>query len=54
MEENGAVYKVWLEEDDSIEAKMKLIDEAQVAGVAGWKLGLEKQSIWNVIVKYVN
>ncbi|KSV59430.1 glycosyl hydrolase family 18 protein [Acetivibrio ethanolgignens] len=54
VEENGAVYKVWLEEDDSIEAKMKLIDEAQVAGVAGWKLGLEKQSIWNVIVKYVN
>lgn len=54
VEEDGAVYKVWLEEDDSIEAKMKLIDEASVAGVAGWKLGLEKQSIWNVIVKYVN
>lgn len=54
VEEDGAVYKVWLEEDESIEAKMKLIDEAQVAGVAGWKLGLEKQSVWNVIVKYVN
>lgn len=54
VEEDGALYKVWLEEDDSIEAKMKLIDEAGVAGVAGWKLGLEKQSIWNIIVKYVN
>lgn len=54
LEEDGAVYKVWLEEDESIEEKMKLIDEAQVAGVAGWKLGLEKASVWNVIVKYVN
>lgn len=54
VEEDGAVYKVWLEEDESIEAKMKQIDEAGVAGVAGWKLGLEKPSIWNVIVKYVN
>lgn len=54
LEEDGAVYKVWLEEDESIEAKMKLIDEAKAGGVAGWKLGLEKQSVWNVIVKYIN
>ena len=38
----------------SIEAKMELINEAGVAGVAGWKLGLEKSSVWNIIVKYVN
>jgi spore germination protein YaaH len=33
---------------------MKLIDENKVAGVAGWKLGLEKESVWEVIIKYVN
>lgn len=54
VEEGGAVYKVWLEDDASIEAKMKLIDAAQVGGVAGWKLGLEKQSVWTVIMKYIN
>lgn len=54
FEKDGAVYKMWLEEDESIEEKMKLIDKAKVAGVAGWKLGLEKPSVWNVIVKYVN
>lgn len=53
-EEAGAVYKMWLEEEKSIEEKMKLVDKAKVAGVAGWKLSLEKASIWNVIVKYIN
>jgi len=51
---DGATYKMWLEEEESIEAKMKLIDQASVAGVASWKLGLEKASIWDIIIKYVN
>jgi len=50
----GATYKMWLEEEESIEAKMKLIDQSSVAGVASWKLGLEKDSIWDIIIKYVN
>jgi spore germination protein YaaH len=53
-ESDGATYKMWLEEEESIEAKMKLIDQADVAGVASWKLGLEKEDIWNVIMKYIN
>ncbi len=53
-EKNGAKYKIWLEEEESIEAKMKLIYEADLAGVASWRLGFEKPSIWNVIQKYVN
>ena len=51
---DGATYKMWLEEETSIEAKMKLINAADVAGVSSWKLGLEKESIWDVIIKYVN
>lgn len=54
FEENGAIFKMWLEEDNSIEERMKLVDKAKVAGIASWKLGLEKPSVWNVIVKYVN
>lgn len=50
---DGATYKMWLEDDKSIEAKMKVIYEAEVAGVAAWKLGLEKESIWNVITPYL-
>ncbi|MGB8454844.1 MAG: glycosyl hydrolase family 18 protein [Anaerocolumna sp.] len=53
-EKDGATYKIWLEEEDSIEAKLKLIDQADAAGIACWKLGLEKESIWDVINKYIN
>ncbi|QHQ60083.1 glycosyl hydrolase family 18 [Anaerocolumna sedimenticola] len=50
---DGATYKIWLEEEDSIEAKLKLINKAGVAGIACWKLGLEKESIWEIINKYL-
>lgn len=52
------LYKIWLEEDKSIEEKLKVIfadhKQGKVAGVASWKLGLEKSDIWNIILKYVN
>jgi len=43
---------MWLEEDTSIEEKLKVIYEADVAGIAAWKLGLEKESIWNIVTRY--
>lgn len=51
---DGDTYKIWLEEEKSIEVKMKQIDQAGVAGIASWKLGLENESVWDVIIKYVN
>ncbi len=53
-EKDGATYKIWLEEEDSMEMKLKAIDQAGIAGIAGWKLGLEKESIWDVIIQYIN
>ncbi|HPU63218.1 MAG TPA: glycosyl hydrolase family 18 protein [Mobilitalea sp.] len=53
-EKDGAVYKMWLEDEKSIEEKMKLIYEADLAGVGAWKLGLEKEEVWNVIIRYMN
>lgn len=53
-QKGDAIYKVWLEEDESLERKLKLISEANLAGVASWRLGFEKASVWNVIQKYVN
>lgn len=51
---DGATFKMWQEEEKSIEEKMKVIHDADTAGFAAWKLGLEKESIWNVIVRYIN
>ncbi len=54
FEKDDAIYRMWQEEDKSIEEKMKVIYNADVAGVAAWKLGLERESIWNVITRYLN
>lgn len=48
----NATRQIWFEEEKSIEAKMQVIQENNVAGVASWKLGLEKSSVWPVISKY--
>lgn len=44
-----AKYRIWLENENSIEVKVSLMQEAGVAGVAAWKLGDEKVGIWEVI-----
>lgn len=51
---DGATYRIWQEEERSIEVKMKAIYDADVAGVAIWKLGLERPSVWDVMIKYIN
>lgn len=53
-EKDGATYKIWLEEERSIEEKLKLMKEHNLAGVAAWKLGFQRSSIWDVILKYTN
>lgn len=47
-------YKIWMEDEKSIEAKLKLMKENKLAGTAAWALGQEKKSIWELILKYVN
>lgn len=52
--ENEVTYKMWVEDEKSIEEKLKVMKENGLAGVSAWKLGLEKNSIWDTILKYVN
>jgi spore germination protein YaaH len=53
-EADGNTYKVWLEEEESIEQKAALIREYNLAGISAWKLGFERQDIWDIILRYVN
>lgn len=48
----SSTRQIWFEEEKSVEAKMQVIQEENVAGVACWKLGLEKTTVWSVISKY--
>lgn len=54
LEYEGSIYRMWMEEERSIEEKLKLIKEYELAGVASWRLGYERAAIWDVILRYVN
>ncbi len=49
----GVVYKMWLEDQTSLELKMKEVSDRQTAGYAFWKLGLEDSAVWDMIIKYM-
>ena len=50
--ENG-IEKIWLEDEESLEAKMQLVEKYELAGSAAWKLGFERADVWAVISKYL-
>jgi spore germination protein YaaH len=50
--DNTVTYKVWLEDERSIQQKIDLAIKYDLAGIAGWKRGLEKESLWDIIYKY--
>ena len=52
-EQNGATYKMWLEEEESIKAKFALMKEYNLAGAAYWQKDFEKASIWDVIAEEI-
>ena len=51
---DGGTYKIWLEDSQSLEEKLKLIQKNELAGVAEWRLGWENSEIWDLILQYVN
>lgn len=48
-ESETATEYLWMEEEKSLGLKMDLIRKYDLAGTAGWKLGLESPEIWDVI-----
>lgn len=53
IQEGDVFYQVWLEDEESIEAKLNIMQKYNIGGVAAWKLGFEKESIWDVIGVYL-
>ncbi len=51
--EGSAFYQVWLEDEQSIEAKLNIMQKYEIGGVAAWRLGFEKASIWGIIRGYL-
>ena len=49
FEKEGCSYQIWIEDSQSIAAKVQLVPKYNLAGVAAWKLGFENSGIWQVI-----
>ena len=47
-------YKVWIEDLSSLEEKLILMKNLDLAGVASWRLGFDNSRVWELILKYVN
>lgn len=54
IQKGDTLYQVWLEDEESIEAKLSIMQNYNIAGAAAWKLGFEKAKIWDVIGAYLN
>lgn len=53
VETSDARYTIWMEDEQSMEEKLKVLQSADLAGVAEWKLGFECADVWSLISKYI-
>ena len=53
VETSDARYTIWMEDEQSMEEKLKVIQSAGLAGVAEWKLGFECADVWSLISEYI-
>ena len=46
--------QIWIEDIDSLKAKVSLIKENNLAGVASWQKGMESDEVWSMLKKELN
>ncbi len=47
--EDDIVYKIWVEDENSINLKSSLVQKYNLAGVSSWSKNFEVDGIWNVL-----
>lgn len=52
-EVNGIRYKVWLEDAQSLDLKLQVMKDLNLAGAAFWKAGMETADVWDTISSYL-
>ena len=52
-EKDGVTYKIWLEDAQSLEQKLQVVQDQNLAGGAFWKSGMETADVWDVIGEYL-
>ena len=52
-EADGVTYKIWLEDAQSLELKLRVMKDLNLAGAAFWKAGMETADVWDTISSYL-
>lgn len=47
--EDGNKKQIWIEDEDSLKAKISLITENNLAGVGSWQKGMEPDYVWGML-----
>lgn len=50
--ENNTTYRIWIEDEQSISAKLGVMQAQNVGGVAVWRLGYGTPGVWELIAAY--
>ena len=53
VSEDDATYQIWVEDAESLEKKLEVMQSHSIAGVAEWCLGMESEDAWDVISAYM-
>ena len=53
FEYNDALYQIWLEDTTSLALKLDVMSANELAGCSFWKLGYEKDEVWETIAAYL-
>lgn len=48
-EEGDAKYRIWIEDGESLQARLAVVHKYGLAGVAAWRRGLEVPETWEII-----
>ena len=51
-QKGGKTYEIWLEDKDSLEAKLKVMQENNLAGVAAWQVAYADSYVWDLFKSY--
>lgn len=53
-EKDGNIYKMWIEDEESIKEKLSLVNKYNLAGSCYWVKDFETENIWNIIKQELN
>lgn len=48
---DGTYYSIWLEDEESMAARMEIVNSYDIAGIAAWQLGMEMDSVWDILLQ---